>query len=211
MSTRLLLLRHAESADPSVFHGAESDVGLSPRGRRQAQAIVAVLAASAPVAVVSSAMRRARDTAAPIAARCAVPHHVEPALHERRVGALGGTPTGLADGPWPRTLRRWQAGDTGFATPGAESFDDMRDRVLPVWRRLAEEFDGRTAVVVAHGGVCRVLLLSLLPGLSAADWDKLGPIRNVGVSELVLEAGRWSAVRLNEVPAAVAVLDAEPD
>lgn len=32
MPTRIWLLRHAETALPTVFHGAESDVGLSRRG-----------------------------------------------------------------------------------------------------------------------------------------------------------------------------------
>ena len=39
MPTRVLLLRHAETATPHLFHGAESDVGLSERGRRQADAV----------------------------------------------------------------------------------------------------------------------------------------------------------------------------
>jgi hypothetical protein len=33
--SRVLLLRHAETASPNVFHGAESDVGLSERGLRE--------------------------------------------------------------------------------------------------------------------------------------------------------------------------------
>ena len=41
MTTRVFLLRHAESADPTVFHGYESDVDLSERGVRQAEAIAA--------------------------------------------------------------------------------------------------------------------------------------------------------------------------
>lgn len=34
--TRVWLLRHGESANPTVFHGAESDIDLGERGRRQA-------------------------------------------------------------------------------------------------------------------------------------------------------------------------------
>ena len=64
MPTRVFLLRHAESADPTVFHGYESDVDLGERGVRQAQAIAAELAAEKPDIVVSSAMRRAQRTAA---------------------------------------------------------------------------------------------------------------------------------------------------
>ena len=200
MPTRILLLRHAESADPSVFHGAESDDGLSERGRRQADAAARALAAFAPTHVVSSGMRRARDTAGPIARACGVEVVVEPDLHERRVGALTGTPNGGRDGVWPDTLGRWMAGDTGFAPPGAESFDAIQARVCPVWERLTAGLGGPPLVIVAHGVVCKVLLLSLLPGYSAADWGKLGRSRNVGISELVRADGGWRAVRLYEVP-----------
>jgi broad specificity phosphatase PhoE len=203
--TRVFLLRHGESADPTVFHGAESDVGLSERGRRQAEAVAPILAARGPVAVVSSGMRRALETAAPIAAACGCPVRAEPDLHERRVGALSGTAFASPDGVWPETLRRWMAGETSYAPPGAESFDDVRGRVLPVWERLAEEYEGRCVVVVAHGVVCRALFVSLLPGFSVGDWQRLGPVRNVGVSELLRRDGRWQAVRLNEVHEAVAL------
>jgi broad specificity phosphatase PhoE len=200
MPTRVWLLRHAESADPTVFHGAESDIGLSARGRRQALALAPVLAAHRPTAVVSSAMRRAVDTAAPAAAACGLSLQIEPALHERFVGTLSGTPFTTTEGVWPETLRRWVAGETGYAPAGAESLDAMRDRLLPVWHRVAERHAGGRVVVVAHGLVCKVLLLSVLPGWSVADWVTLGPVRNVGVSELLLSRAGWEAVRLNAVP-----------
>jgi probable phosphoglycerate mutase len=201
MPTRVLLLRHAESADPSIFHGAESDVDLSPRGRMQAEQVAAHLASFAPAAVLSSAMRRALATAEPIARACGVEIHVEPLLHERRVGAMSGAPTGERDGVWPRTLKRWLAGETSYAPEGAESFDDIRNRVLPVWRRITERYAGQTVVVVAHGVVCKVLLVSLLSGYSITDWHRLGPTHNVGVSELVSHGeGTWRASRISEVP-----------
>jgi broad specificity phosphatase PhoE len=203
MPTRVWLLRHAETARPDVFHGAESDVGLSERGRRQAESAAPILAKTVPAAVVSSAMLRARLTAEPIVRASGAPHRVEPDLHERRVGGLSGQPSHGGDGVWPDTLRRWSAGDTGFAPPGAESFDQIRDRALPVWRRLTAEFAGRNFIIVAHGVVCKVLLLSLLPGRSPGDWTSLGPVRNLSVSELVGDGNDWQAARLLEVPAGV--------
>src|SRR5262249_28814457 len=154
MPTRVYLLRHAETADPTVFHGAESDVGLSERGLRQAERIAAWLAERSPDVVVSSAMRRARETAAPIVRTCKRPLLAEPHLRERGVGAPSGTPNQRADGPWPRTLGRWMAGETSYAPEGAESFDAIRDRVMPVWQRLTAEHAGKTVVIVAHGVVC---------------------------------------------------------
>jgi broad specificity phosphatase PhoE len=203
MPTRVLLLRHAESANPLIFHGAESDVGLSERGRRQAEAIAPVLAKETPDVLISSAMRRARETALPIARACGLPMRIEADLHERHVGALGGTSTQLREGVWPDTLRRWMAGETAFAPAGAESFDEIRRRVLPVWQRVTSEGEGKTIVLVAHGVVCKVLLLTLLADYSVADWHRIGPIHNVGISELVGNVDGWRAVRLNEVPAAV--------
>lgn len=199
MQTRVLLLRHGESADPSVFHGAESDIGLSPRGERQAEAIAKYLATQGLQALISSAMLRARLTAAPIARECGLEPQVEPLLHERRVGEMGGMPTGKRDGPWMQTAQRWVEGDTSFTLLGAESFDDMRRRVVPVWERLAEAHAGQSYCVVAHGAIIKMLLLSTLPGRSPTEWLSFGPIHNVAIHELVRgPEGPWSAIRLNE-------------
>jgi broad specificity phosphatase PhoE len=202
----VFLLRHAESANPTVFHGFESDVELSERGRRQAEALAVVLAARSPQVLVSSGMRRALQTAAPIARVCGLPVQVEPDLHERRVGALSGAPVST-DGVWPQTLRRWLAGDTGHAPEGAESFDAIRARVLPVWERVTRQHDGKTLVIVAHGIVCRVLLLGLLPGWGPADWPRLSPMRNAAINEVVRAPAGWEVVRLNDLPESVAAAD----
>ncbi len=203
MPTRVFLLRHAEAANPLIFHGAESDVDLSERGRRQAEAIAPVLAAQGPQVVISSAMRRAVETATPLAQTCGLEIQIEPELHERRVGALVGTPTRGHDGVWPDTLRRWLAGETSYAQPGAESFDDIHRRVVPVWQRVTTEHTGKKLVIVAHGVVCRVLLLSVLPGYSISDWHEVHS-DNVAINELLYDGKAWQALRLNDLPAEVA-------
>jgi broad specificity phosphatase PhoE len=209
--TRVWLVRHAETATPNLFHGAESDVGLSERGKQQASAAAEWFRPLEPTAVVSSAMRRAVDTAAPIAAACGVPHSINPAFHERFVGALSGTTFSASDGPWSETLRRWQAGETSYATAGAESFDAIRARVLPAWGRLVATHPGGRVVLVAHGVVSKVLLFSLLPTLSVADWTAVGKWRNLAVSALVHPpGGPWRAESLLAVPDPVRALSGGP-
>ena len=206
----LWLTRHAESANPTVFHGAESNIGLSVLGKRQADAAAEWFRPLAPTAVVSSAMIRARETAAPIAAACGVPHSIEADLHERCVGELSGTSFSSQSGPWHDTIHRWMAGDTSYTTPGAESLDDLIARLVPALERIARRFpDGRT-VVVAHGVVCKVLLLALLPDRGIADWQKLGKVTNLAVSELHFDGMTWSAGKLLEVPPPVATLASGP-
>jgi broad specificity phosphatase PhoE len=116
--TRVLLLRHAETAAPDCFHGAESDVGLGPRGVLQAEAAARFLAAYRPDAVLSSALRRARETAAPIAAACGRPVEVVAALHERRMGVLSGRPKDEGWDLHQSTRRRWLAGDLDASHEG---------------------------------------------------------------------------------------------
>ncbi len=199
MPTRVLLLRHAETANPKVFHGFESDIGLSERGYRQAALVADYLATQSPQVLYSSGMRRARETAAAISRACSLPIRIEPDLHERRVGLLSGQPNCGPDNPWAETLRRWMAGETNYATEGAESFEAMRARILPAWQRCVSVHANQTLVIVAHGVVIRVLLISLLAGYSLADWKELGPIRNVAIHELIHDHDAWKAVRLNDL------------
>ena len=202
------LVRHAEAATPTLFHGAESDVELGAHGHRQVAAAVEWFVARRPTVVVSSAMKRAVQTAAPIAAGCGVPHLLEPLLHERRVGPLSGRSRAEGDAVWEETLARWLAGETNFAHPGMESFDEIRDRTLPAFRRVAEAHPGGRVVVVCHGVVCKVLLLSLLRGHTAADWVKIGLAKNLAVSELVPDADAWTARQLLIVPPPVVAVNA---
>ena len=157
-ATRVWLTRHAESAVPTVFHGAESDIALSALGERQAVAAAAWFRELRPTVVASSAMRRAVETAKPIAKSCNVSHDIEPRFHERIIGELCGVPFSATDGPWADTLREWTNANTRFTTPGAESFDELRSRLLPAWDETVRKYVGERIVLVAHGIVCKVLL-----------------------------------------------------
>ncbi len=206
------LVRHAETAAPTMFHGAESDVELGEHGKRQATAAATWFAEQKPTAVVSSAMIRAHATAAPIAAACGVAHHVEPQLHERKVGPLSRMPRPEADLIWAATIERWLKGETAYSYPGMESFDELRDRTLPAFNRVVRAHPGGRLVIVCHGVVCKVVLLSILHGRGPADWVNIGKIPNLAVSELVPDGDMWRADQLLFVPPPVLAVNAgDPD
>jgi probable phosphoglycerate mutase len=201
MPTRVYLMRHAEPCDPDIFHGYESDVGLSPFGDRQAAAVAPVVAARRPDAVISSGMLRARRTAEPIARTCGLPLLIEPALHERKLGRLSGAPANKEIGLPPETLEHWQAGDTAYGPEGSESYDDLVRRILPAWERVTSAHVGQTVVLVCHGIVCRIILLAAAPFAGLADWRKLGRMPTVSISELERgPGGTWRALTVAEVP-----------
>jgi broad specificity phosphatase PhoE len=203
------LLRHGETTAPERFHGCESDVQLSELGVSQAEQAANQLAPAQLRAVISSNLRRARETAVPIARRCNCPHLIVPDLHERRMGILSGV--ALADGmsTYVETRTRWALGEASH--PGAESYQEIRDRVLPVMNRIARDHSGQSIAVVAHGVVIQVFLTSAVPSLSPQDLRKLTP-RHAEIFELEHDPSwgwnaRWSQRALEVV---VAHLDARP-
>jgi broad specificity phosphatase PhoE len=193
--TRVLLLRHAETAAPDRFHGAESDVGLGARGRQQAESVARTLAVLRPDALYCSAMRRAVETAEPIGRACGlVPSRVE-SLHERRMGTLSGRPKSEGTDAYDEARARWMAGDLDYTHPGGESYADIRRRAVPAIEALAARHPGRTIVVIAHGIVIRVLLTTLLDGYGPEHFELIG-IPNAVVNDLRHTGERWRAETL---------------
>jgi broad specificity phosphatase PhoE len=190
LTCRILLLRHGETTAPDRFHGCESDVGLSPRGRAQAEAAAALLVSLAPRAVYGSGLRRAVETATPIARACGLPLRTVEALHERRMGSLSGAPRDEFWHVYEEAKRHWAAFKLDYTHPGGESFDEIRDRVVPAFTALAASHADETIVVVAHGVVIRVLLCSLVEGLSPADFGSI-PLDYVRIHDLRVEADTW--------------------
>ena len=153
-------------------------------------------------------MKRAIDTASVIADRCDVSHSIAADLHERQVGKLGGTSFALAEGPWVETVRRWSNGEIEFTTPGAESYAELMARLVPAFERAIEPFAGGRVVVIAHGIVCKILLLTFLEGWGPRKWEELGKVSNLAVSEVERSTSPiWEVKKLLYVPPHVAHVD----
>ena len=87
----LFLIRHGESAynAESRIQG-QSDIPLSELGHRQSEAAAEALAGASVDALYSSPLRRALETAQPIAARSNVPIATDPRLMEIDAGVFQG-------------------------------------------------------------------------------------------------------------------------
>ncbi|WP_422925910.1 histidine phosphatase family protein [Singulisphaera sp. PoT] len=192
IETRILLLRHAETAAPQLFHGAESDIGLSERGVEQTKDVAEALAGVAIHAIYSSNMLRARLTADAIARRKGLVAGVIEPLHERKMGPLSGTLHSEGWHIYTEAAKRWMAGELDHTHEGGESYTQIRDRVVPAFLDLARRHQGETIVVVVHGVVIRVLLTSLLEGLDHRDFDAV-TIENTAINDLRWDGARWYA------------------
>ncbi|MFF4740654.1 bifunctional RNase H/acid phosphatase [Streptomyces sp. NPDC001262] len=152
--TTFVLLRHGETAltPQKRFSGSGgSDPELSPAGRRQADAVAAALAARGTVqAVVTSPLRRCRETAATVAARLGLEVRVEEGLRETDFGAWEGLTFAEVRERHPADLDAWLASTKAAPTGGGESFAAVARRVSQTRDRLLEQYAGRTVLLVSH-------------------------------------------------------------
>ncbi|MFJ1911882.1 bifunctional RNase H/acid phosphatase [Streptomyces sp. NPDC088147] len=150
----LVLLRHGETAltPEKRFSGSGgSDPELSAAGRRQAEAAAASLAARGTIQeIVSSPLRRCRETAGAVASRLGLEVTVEEGLRETDFGAWEGLTFAEVRERYADDLSAWLASPEVAPTGGGESFAAVGRRVAAVRDRLLERYRGRTVLVVTH-------------------------------------------------------------
>ncbi|WP_405980897.1 bifunctional RNase H/acid phosphatase [Streptomyces sp. NBC_00158] len=149
-----VLLRHGETAltPQKRFSGSGgTDPELSPAGRRQAVAVAEALAARGTVqAVVSSPLRRCRETAQAVADRLGLPVAVEEGLREADFGAWEGLTFAEVRERFPDDLQAWLDSPRAAPTGGGESFTAVTRRVSAARDRLLAAHAGRTVLLVTH-------------------------------------------------------------
>jgi probable phosphoglycerate mutase len=218
-TTTLTLVRHGDP-DWAPNRGASvNDPGLTPFGRRQADAVAAALARTPVDFLYVSPYLRSRETAAPIATATGRVAQVIDGLAEIGVAVAGLTQDDV-DRYFQDAARRplhehWKG------WPGAESFHDFHARVTHALVGLLADHGIRptrehdftvwteppapvSIVIVAHGGTNSVLLTHLLD-VRPVPWEWLrfeSQLAAYSVAEtrpLGERGSVWSLQNFNEV------------
>ncbi|MGW4228864.1 bifunctional RNase H/acid phosphatase [Streptomyces sp. NPDC004980] len=149
-----VLLRHGETAltPEKRFSGSGgSDPELSATGRDQAARAAGAFAALGTVQeIVSSPLRRCRETAAAVADRLGLEVRIEDGLRETDFGAWEGLTFAEVRERHGADLTAWLASADAAPTGGGESFAEVADRVSAARDRLISRYAGRTALLVTH-------------------------------------------------------------
>jgi broad specificity phosphatase PhoE len=157
--TRLVLLRHGQT-ELSVQrrYSGHGDPELTPLGHAQATAAATRLGELPDVAaVVSSPLRRARQTAAAVAETTGAPLITRDGLIETDFGGWEGLTFTEAKQRDPELHASW-LGSEEVAPPGGESFAEVGRRIETELKHLLAEYPGRTVVVVSHVTPIKVML-----------------------------------------------------
>ncbi|MGO9340906.1 MAG: histidine phosphatase family protein [Acidimicrobiales bacterium] len=146
-----LLVRHGTTPTTGkVLPGTAPGLHLSDDGRKQAQATAERIAAikRRPVAIYSSPLERAMETAQPLSDLLGLPVQMDPGLIECDFGEWTG-----AELKNLRRLPEWrtvQSLPSTFQFPGGDSFETMQHRIITTLDRLANAHLGQTFVAFSH-------------------------------------------------------------
>ncbi|MFE7367765.1 bifunctional RNase H/acid phosphatase [Streptomyces anulatus] len=150
----LVLLRHGETAltPEKRFSGSGgTDPELSATGRGQAERAAEHFAALGTVQeIVSSPLRRCRETAAAVACRLGLDVRIDEGLRETDFGAWEGLTFGEVRERYADDLTAWLASPDTAPTGGGESFAEVAERVAAARDRIVARYAGRTVLLVTH-------------------------------------------------------------
>jgi broad specificity phosphatase PhoE len=190
---RLVLLRHGRTEwnDTGRAQG-HADVPLDDVGLAQAKEVAPVLAALRPVAIWSSDLARAAQTADAVAAECGLEPVRDPRLREFDIGPnRAGLTSEEYAAAHPEEYAALLAGEID-AIPGRETRDDVLARFVPALTSYADSLaDGETGLVVSHGAALRVAVPAFL-GWEGDPGESLGVLANCGWVVLEHSASTWT-------------------
>jgi len=190
--TTLILVRHGETPHTrdKRFSGlGGDDPGLNADGEAQVRATAEWLAPLADEigGVVTSPLRRTRETAAIIAEQLDLKVDVEDGLAEAAFGTWDGLTFTDVQEAYPDDLEAWLGGLDVAPTGGGESFRAVDRRVRRTRDRLISAYPGQAVLAVSHVTPIKVLV------------------------RLALDAPLDALFRMELAPASVTVLSWYPD
>src|SRR5450432_783398 len=169
---RIFFVRHGESTAnvERIFSNRLHPHPLSELGREQVARLAEQLRDRGIVAVYSSPIPRAVESAEILSRALNVSNEISSALAEFDVGIYEGRP--LDDG-WREYVeleKSWMTGDLDAKISGGESCNEVRLRFKPFIHQLIEKFRDRadaSLLLVGHGGTFRHALPCVLSNVSS--------------------------------------------
>lgn len=192
--TRFIMIRHGHSlANSRKEFGGQCDYALSDLGRLQAEKCAEALKNEKIDAIYASDLKRAYDTAVPVAERQGVPIILHKGLREIFAGEWEGKLFDELCVKYEADYTVWRT-DIGRARcTGGESVAELSERVLKALSDIAKDNEGKTVCIATHATPIRAVCATA-SGLTAEEMVAIPWVSNASVSLFEYENGRFTAV-----------------
>ncbi|MDW8325252.1 MAG: MSMEG_4193 family putative phosphomutase [Anaerolineales bacterium] len=194
--TQLLLIRHGENdyTRTGRLAGWMPGIGLNEVGRRQALALAEKLKEVPLVAIYSSPLERARETAAPLAEAKKLTVEIVEELGEVRYGAWQGK--SLKRLARTKLWRMVQSLPSAMQFPQGETFRAVQSRAVEAVEGLVRAHPKDQIAVFSHGDVIKLIVAHYI-GLPLDLFQRL-VIATASITTLRLGQGQPALVKLND-------------
>jgi len=163
--TRILLIRHGETDWNRIrrFQG-RSDIPLNQKGRDQVRALALALKDEPLMAMYSSPLVRATETARLIKVfHPLIPLYKEEGLVEMDLGDFDGMEAQRWAAQYPDFRKAWQENPASVTMPGGESLEEVQIRAIDTLERITQLYPPEsTLLICSHNFVNLTILCSAL-------------------------------------------------
>jgi glucosyl-3-phosphoglycerate phosphatase len=197
---RIVVVRHGRTAynHEDRWQG-QLDIPLDDVGRHQAALMAPEVGSLDPVAIVSSDLSRAADTAAAIAATTGLSVSADPRLREIYAGQWEGLTGPEVRARFPEETEQIRAGQDIPRGVDGETWSGLGQRVAAALTDFAATLPPRgLGVAVTHGAAARAGIGVLL-GLPFDHWRILGGLTNCAWAVLDEQSFGWRLLGWNLV------------
>ena len=188
---KFVIIRHGYSlGNKEKRFTGQLDVPLDEVGYAQANATAKYVVENFKIdKIYSSDLRRAYDTAKPIAEALGLPINVEKSLREADVGIWEGRLISEVEKEFPERFAFYKTSPGLSHFEGGESYASLSARACATFERSAAENDGKTIAVTTHGGVIRTLFAAW-NGISLEQIGGLLHFPNASVTVAEYDCGK---------------------
>lgn len=188
------MIRHGFSvANSEKRFGGHSDFPLTELGKRQAEKCAEALKHEHIDAIYASDLKRAFETAIPVAKIHGLDVIPTEGLREIFAGEWEGKSFDELDAEYPEAFAVWKS-DIGRARcTGGESPVELSSRILATLKSIAADAEGKTVCIATHATPIRAVCTAAA-GLDACDMSKIPWTANASISLFEYENGIFSAV-----------------
>lgn len=153
------LLRHGEPVGGRRFRGSRDDP-LSYRGWKQMRTAVRPFAPWQ--SIITSPLRRCAEFATELAGDVGIGSTEWPEFKEMSFGQWEGRTAETLLQEQRDAIEAFWRDPMTFGPPGGERLPQFSRRIMGAWDRLIEKHAGEHVLLIAHGGVIRVILAESL-------------------------------------------------
>ncbi len=189
-----LLIRHGQSAsNAAATLTGQIDIPLTEVGLKQGELASQYVYENYKVdAIYSSDLSRAYATALPLSKLTGVPIVKNKNFREMHCGNWQGEK--VENLVKSDLYQRWKNHDRNAYPPNGESFLQAQERAVKEIEKISSVSDGKTVVIVAHGGVIKVLTAFVL-NIPIEEWsEKLPYVSNASVTKVIYENGKYTLI-----------------